>query len=330
MKDPMGGTTQGEFTAPRRGLRQYSLLLVKVTLSVLVLFVIVRTVDLQASVAVMRQIDLWDLAGATVLLASSVAIVAPRWGAILRVFGHDLPWSRLLASVYAGFALNQMLPTVVGGDILRIRTGVKHGVPLWRATSSVLVDRITGIVGALILLIFGVVLAASDGGAALPIALAAAGSSALGLAGLLVLPSLPALHLPWADRLIDPLRTLSRDVRDAITDAEQGPVIIGLAVLAQMIPVGALYLIAKGSGLDLPPTSFLIYGPLTMLISTIPLSFAGWGMREGGLVYLFSLYNVPASEALAVSVVFGGLMVVASLPGSLAIFYPNSRVRDAA
>ena len=56
-----------------------------------------------------------------------------------------------------------------------------------------------------------------------------------------------------------------------------------------------------------------------MLAAAIPISLAGWGVREGALVFLFGLYGVPAGTAFAISILFGACLVIASAPGILVL-----------
>src|SRR5947199_1898087 len=59
------------------------------------------------------------LAAVTAILASHVLFITPRWSAILAALGHPQPSSLLVGSVFLGFLFNQLLPTAVGGDVLR-------------------------------------------------------------------------------------------------------------------------------------------------------------------------------------------------------------------
>ena len=52
-------------------------------------------------------------------------------------------------------------------------------------------------------------------------------------------------------------------------------------------------------------------------MTVVPVSIAGWGVREGAMVVAFGFINVPAGAAFAVSVLFGLTLAAASLPGSL-------------
>ena len=56
-----------------------------------------------------------------------------------------------------------------------------------------------------------------------------------------------------------------------------------------------------------------------ILISLLPISFAGWGVREGAMVIGLGLIDVPMDKAVAVSVTFGLALLVSSLPGAVLI-----------
>lgn len=66
--------------------------------------------------------------------------------------------------------------------------------------------------------------------------------------------------------------------------------------------------------------------PVIFLIALIPVSFAGWGLREVGAVWLFGMVGIAKESALAMSVCFGLLLVLAGLPG-LMLFLHRSLTR---
>ena len=93
----------------------------------------------------------WEaLAGATFVLATSVSLVTPRWAVILLVLGFRTCWSALIGSVFLGFLFNQLLPTAVGGDVLRAWRAKQLGAPWETAIFSVLLDRATGVLISLL------------------------------------------------------------------------------------------------------------------------------------------------------------------------------------
>ena len=49
----------------------------------------------------------------------------------------------------------------------------------------------------------------------------------------------------------------------------------------------------------------------------LPISFAGWGVREGAMVTALGLVNIPINVSLASSILFGLFLLLISLPGSM-------------
>jgi glycosyltransferase 2 family protein len=66
--------------------------------------------------------------------------------------------------------------------------------------------------------------------------------------------------------------------------------------------------------------------PLSNLVQAVPISIAGWGVREGFFVAAFGLTGVAAPHALAVSILFGLINLLISLPGG-AVWH-NAEPRD--
>ena len=77
-----------------------------------------------------------------------------------------------------------------------------------------------------------------------------------------------------------------------------------------------IFLVAAESvGVELSPLQLLPIGALVLLGSAIPLNVAGWGPREGVAVWAFTAFGSTAAVGLTVSVTFGVLATVATLPG---------------
>jgi uncharacterized membrane protein YbhN (UPF0104 family) len=55
--------------------------------------------------------------------------------------------------------------------------------------------------------------------------------------------------------------------------------------------------------------------PVVLLLTSLPISFAGWGLREGAMIIALDVYGVPQETALALSLVYGVLHLVSGLPG---------------
>jgi len=61
-------------------------------------------------------------------------------------------------------------------------------------------------------------------------------------------------------------------------------------------------------------------GSILLLSMVIPLTVAGWGIREGAAAVLWPMVGLPAEQGVALSVGYGALVLVSSLPGVVFLF----------
>jgi uncharacterized membrane protein YbhN (UPF0104 family) len=100
-----------------------------------------------------------------------------------------------------------------------------------------------------------------------------------------------------------------------------------LAMLSQFLACLAVYMLARAAGVDVSLLLCLVLMPTILFATMLPISIGGWGVRESAMVYLFTAASVPSADALALSIQFGLLTLVAALPGVL--FIPINRVNGA-
>jgi uncharacterized membrane protein YbhN (UPF0104 family) len=78
-----------------------------------------------------------------------------------------------------------------------------------------------------------------------------------------------------------------------------------------------VYLLARGLNLPVDGIDCLVLVPPVILITILPISIAGWGVRETAMVTAFGFVGVPEHSSLALSILFGVVVVVTGLPGGL-------------
>jgi hypothetical protein len=76
---------------------------------------------------------------------------------------------------------------------------------------------------------------------------------------------------------------------------------------------------ARGLDMSASLLDCLVLMQLVALVTALPISIGGWGVREVAMVGLFGLIGLPASAALALSVQLGVLSLLAALPGGLVL-----------
>jgi uncharacterized membrane protein YbhN (UPF0104 family) len=219
--------------------------------------------------------------------------------------------------MFIGTFFTQVLPTSIGGDAVRILLAGRRGLPYGRAFSGVMLERASGLLALVALVAGGALwLGGRLDPPALRFFLLAALPGLLAVLGLLCVLD----RLPLPARLAGPARpfqALAADARRVMLAPLASLALLLLSAAAQLCTVGSVWLLAQGLGLPLGLWDSLALVPAIVLITFFPLSFAGWGVREGAAVVLLGFAGLAADEALAVSVLLGLGSLAAGLPGCL-------------
>lgn len=288
-------------------------LLVKILITVAILIVIARSIDLTAVIGVVRGMQPEYLLLALIMQLLSAALASYRWYLIMRRLKFEQGPMFFLKSYLKGSFFNQALPGGIGGDAYRVLECAKLGNSKKAAFYGVLLDRVLGLIGILLLNLLANV--------AYPELLPAAifhllNAIALGgIAAVVLFAMLGKIdrfaHLKFTRHLHE----ISADMRRVYHD----PKAIGLhsviSVLIHFVSMLAVYYIGTGVGLNYGLLTFLVLVPPVMLLTIAPISLAGWGVREGGMIGLFLLVGADKTLVLSMSVLYGLVLLAASLPG---------------
>jgi uncharacterized membrane protein YbhN (UPF0104 family) len=274
----------------------------------------------------------WFLAFGLFLLTQAVSTL--RWQLLGQSLGLGGRWRDYLAHYFVGMFFNLVLPTSVGGDVVRAwylgrQQGAKPAAG--RQTTaflSVLADRVNGFA-----VLIGVACAAALF-CPIPmpswIAWIVAGLGAACLLGFAALPLLPRVRawLPQHQqltRIFDAAEVCLRDRRTLLW-------ISLLSVLVQIGGIVLAWLIGVGMGLPIPPLYYGVMMPLVAILTLLPVSLNGMGLREFGTVALLVPLHIEAASAVTLSLLIFAVYTTASLLGGLVYLFghlsPFSALRD--
>jgi hypothetical protein len=306
-------------------MKRPALVGVKVAVSLALLAYLFSITDLRALEDRVRTADLLDLLAAVLCFVLMLALATWRWRMLLGALGARTPLGHLTASYLVANFFNNFLPSNIGGDIVRVRDSSKLTGSTATSLAVVGIDRILGF-GALYLLAGAAWLLAPPAVRGL----AGARVVLLGLAALFGFLAYiffrpgTARWLMSASRLssIDWAREQFEIVQSAVHAYRSriGTIwMAGLAsVLLQILVVLYYLAVARGLGIPLPAGAAFLMVPLCSLLQAVPISFNGWGLREGLFTVYFAQVGLPRESALAFSLVGAGLMVLLSLSGAVA------------
>jgi uncharacterized membrane protein YbhN (UPF0104 family) len=102
--------------------------------------------------------------------------------------------------------------------------------------------------------------------------------------------------------------------------------LLASSLLVPLLAMLAFFAVGRALGLRYDLVTYLAIVPPALVLTVIPISIAGWGVREGVLVSLFSLIGADRTVVLMMSLIYGMLLILASLPG-LVVFLKSRRQR---
>lgn len=280
--------------------------LARLAISAALLTAVVVWIDVGEMGAHLAQVDpLWVVI-ALALSAVQITLSVWRWRLTAAQLGLPLPFPLALREyMLAGF-LNQLLPGGVLGDVSRAwrHASISHGTG--QAVRAVLLERGSGqLVMALIAIpalaaLFGLAPAHWSWGITAGIIMALIGVS------------------PW-------LREPARDATPGmVTDTRRAlltPRMLPLQLLGSAAVVATYLLVfvaaARAIGADLAVMQLLPLVPPVLLAMLIPVTIAGWGLREGAAAAVWAVAGLDPAQGAAIALTYGALVLLAALPGAL-------------
>jgi glycosyltransferase 2 family protein len=305
---------------PATGLRQAKRLLpwvAKLAVSAALIWYLLAKIDVASAFARASSLPLTSVAGAFALILAQAVLGAIRWKVVIAAIKERLAAGKAVLITFVSLFFNQFLPASIGADVVRMWQSNRAGLPLPTAITSVMLERFGNLLCvvamALALLPLWSRHAQTEGTRIAFMLLGIAG-----LAGLVLLMFLDRLPSGWQRwRIVRGFAALARDTR-ALFLTPRSAILLALTSLAgQSALAGAVLLLALGLRLDVGFIDCLVLMPSVVVVSSLPISVAGWGVRELAMVTDFGMLSVPADSALALSVVLALTGTAVSLPGGV-------------
>lgn len=307
--------------------RRYVFMAVKLTVSAALLAILFSRIDTARLWTSARHASLPWLAAALLALAVNLLASTWRWRLLLDAQDVRLPGRYLLGSYLVANFFNNFLPSNVGGDVMRIRDTAGPSGSKTLATTVVLVDRVLGVMGLVLVSAMGASIATGmHGSGSTPIWPswlwgifffgAAAGAPAVYTpegVGRLLQP-LTVLHPEWIGTRIDTFTSALNRFR------ERPGVLVRCfsgALLVQATVVVFYLTIAHALTIPISAAELAVIVPLSIVIQMLPVSINGLGLREATFSFYFARLALPIESAVLLSLVGAGLMLLFSLTGAV-------------
>jgi uncharacterized membrane protein YbhN (UPF0104 family) len=258
----------------------------------------------------LRSVDSGALTAAAGIAVMTTVCYAWRWKIVACGLGVDLPLPAALAAYYRSMFLNVTLPGGIVGDIHRAVSHGRNVSDVGRAVRSVVWERFAGQVIQVLVTVVLLLVLPSPVRSFMPLVAIVVVAAVLGIA--FMARARPDNARSGWTRLVG---GAAGDIRHGLLSRRAWP---GVALASLLIVAGhaaTLLIAARAAGTFLPASRMLPLALLILAAMVLP-NVAGWGPREGVAAWVFAAAGLGAQRGVATAVVYGIMVLVASLPGA--------------
>lgn len=307
--------------------KKISLLAVKILVSFGLLFYLLSNVELADIRSNLSNADPLFLAFALLTPYVGFFVTSLRWKGLLAEQGVHARQSVLFRSCMTAVFFNQLLPSTIGGDVVRIYDSWKAGASRAVAVSTIFIDRILGLTALAVFAVAGLALMNShlDELRLLPLAVVGVAFCLMGSV-LMVFSPVKAL-LELARKVYraspGPISKFFGKLDDAV-DVYRGKHLVlvramALSLVLQLNVILMHYLLGRAIGITPTFYDYFYVVPIALFVMLIPLTINGIGLREGMFVYMLAGLGVAKDDAITLSLLAFAVFLVHGVMGGVVL-----------
>ena len=298
---------------PDTGRRRWVAFTVRAVLTASILGALLLWLPLDQLLAAMGRVGprLWIFCLIMVIVGH--VVVALKWRILLRVVGLATSRLRALQAHGAGLFASVWLPSLIGGDVVRVAVVARRQGALVEAASGGIADRLADAAVLVLLAALGAtVVPEATSETAVTIIAVAAGVLLLALAGAFVFA---AVSEPEAlpDRFAPLFGRFKAAVASLTESRWETSLVLSLSLSVQLLFVLLNAALGRAIGIDIPLSGWMMAWPLAKLAALLPISLAGWGVREAALAAFLAPLGVDPTLAVAQSLVWETVLLALAL-----------------
>lgn len=299
-------------------MRRILLSTAKILISAALLYLALRKVDLSELFSRFTVTSLFWIGAAIAVAFLQIFVGVLRWREISAECGAPIELARAMRYNVIGAFFNQTLPSAIGGDAVRLWLVARAGAGWRAATYSIFVDRAIGLVALAVLIVaslpwsYSLITDPHGRSALLLVDLAALA----GGFGFLIFGALPWRWLKtwWATHHIHACAVIANRV---IFSRKRGPIVAIMSFAVHVLAAVVAWCVVQSIAAPVRFSDVFLLVPPVMLITMMPISIAGWGLREATMGLAFGFAGLAATEGVNISLLFGAVYFIVGAIGGL-------------
>jgi uncharacterized protein (TIRG00374 family) len=328
-----------------KSLRPAGNTIIRLGIAVAVMVWLFRKMGVENLGQTLRQCaDQWPwLAAALILSLVPLLLCMARWKLILDAQDMRLPWSRINNIFFIGLFFNSFMIGPTGGDLIKAYLTAKEtNHKKTEAVTSIFIDRIIGVLSLAAIVVFMILIRwdfLMSHNETRKVVLPVLGVCAALLGGGILAFSVhlfetfPFLKRLTTHRLIGKIAAVVEKVYNAFYVCRTHPKLLAqiclYSLILQILFVVVSAFVGKALGLTVSFVDYMTFGPLIGLVSAIPVTPGGLGIREGTSVHLWSVLAVAADKAFLLAFLPFVFLIILGLPGGILFLFHRSSNKEA-
>lgn len=303
---------------------------IKVVIAIVLLFILITRLDTKQMIYSLTQANISLLLLATVIFLARNIFAAIRWQLLLAIKGIKHSLILLTRYYLIGAFFSLFLPSAVGGDIVRAYYSTRESSNVIINITAVIVERIIGLIAILSFALGALVLSTRLFNNEI--------INWVSLIGVMLLISTYVLFFIDLDFLqrykLSKLKLVKGLLSYIVTIQQykhQPRVLLsafGISILYQLLAVLSYYISSLAIGETLGFNIFLIVFAITSVLSMVPVSLGGIGVREGSMTFLLIMVGVNKDSAGLISLIGLFFFLIQGVVGVIAFLSGPKIERD--
>jgi glycosyltransferase 2 family protein len=315
----------GDSDAPER--RAGFVLAIRIVVSAALLAFLITKINLDSAVPKDRHFStLAWFAAALLTAAIGLALSAWRWQRVIDAFGVHVPLRTLTTHYFAGQFVGNVLPSTIGGDVLRVTRSAKNIGSTETAFAAVALERLTGFLALPLLCACGFLIEPTliESSHAW-VALLVSGIALAALGTILFLAGHPkaAGRFEGRESWVRFLGAVHVGILALRQDRRQIVGVLGTAIVYQVSVIATVGFLDLTLGSGVSFGALVAFIPVVAMAQVVPISLSGLGIREGMLVLLLHPLGISSGHAVGLGLAWYATMLLVSLLGAPAFAVGN-------
>ncbi|TET49957.1 MAG: flippase-like domain-containing protein [Actinomycetota bacterium] len=307
-----------------------NILRIVISLSLLTFLVYRNRGNFANIVEASKDLNIYYLIIAFIFYFIAISFIVFRWGTLLKAHDFFISNRFLWQSALIGFFYNNLLPSSAGGDFYRVYDIKQNkGIPVNEGIASVVMERVIGTLSSIVLLIIAYFIGLFD---------YLTRNAALGLivSGLVIILFFIALFFPRLFklnlllnkfRIFSKIRPRLKEFHVILSGYRYKVKYLIMSFLFTML-IQVFFFISYNSislalGLELRFYVFIFIIPFISLVSSVPVTIGGIGIRENALVFAVTSFGIVQSQATLFSFILLAIILIMGMIGGIIYLFKN-------